>query len=323
MAEEGNYTFGLKFNHVPKENAYYVCGYEGESRHVTIPSEYNKLPVAGIQDKAFDDCRYIKSVELPQSLKIIGNRAFYWCKSLTSIEIPDSVTSIGFDAFDDCASLEFNEYGGAYYLGSKDNPYFALIEAVDREIEFCDIHNDTKIIASGAFANYNSIEEIVIPNSVTNIGDRIFYGVYVRLKTLTLPFVPSGRYEGNELISGLRTLAEEDNGRNHGVPISLWNVRITGGDSIGDYAFYGCKYLKNIILPEGITRIGKHAFNGCGIESIKIPKSVTSIDISAFNNCNNLKTIEVSSKLDPDIIKELKKKFKVIKYDSFLGRFFH
>lgn len=48
----------------------------------------------------------VKTINLPKSLKIIGNGAFQECKRLKSIEIPDSVTSIGDGAFYECTGLE-------------------------------------------------------------------------------------------------------------------------------------------------------------------------------------------------------------------------
>ena len=33
---------------------------------------------------------------------------------------------------------------------------------------------------------------------------------------------------------------------------------------IGDHAFFGCEFLKEITIPDGVTEIGKNAFRGCG-----------------------------------------------------------
>ena len=45
--------------------------------------------------------------------------------------------------------------------------------------------------------------------------------------------------------------------------------------------------LKSIIIPEGVTRIGKYAFESCvHLSEIKIPQSVTTIDKGAFYFCS-------------------------------------
>ena len=55
-----------------------------------------------------------------------------------------------------------------------------------------------------------------------------------------------------------------------------------------------------IVIPDGVTSIGDHAFEYCGLRSIRIPDSVTSIGDHAFEYCRHLQTItilkEVSSK---------------------------
>ena len=69
---------------------------------VTITS----ATVKTIPSKAFEDCRLLNSITLPDGLTTIGANAFVRCTSLTSIEIPTSVTSIGTDAFAGCSNLQ-------------------------------------------------------------------------------------------------------------------------------------------------------------------------------------------------------------------------
>lgn len=55
---------------------------------------------------AFDSCYNLENIQLPSTLKIIGDCAFASCKNLKRIEIPDSVTHISTCAFADCNKLE-------------------------------------------------------------------------------------------------------------------------------------------------------------------------------------------------------------------------
>ena len=60
--------------------------------------------------------------------------------------------------------------------------------------------------------------------------------------------------------------------------------------------YYYCTSLASVVIPEGVTKIGKAAFLRCtGLKSIVIPKSVTTIGQYAFNFCSNLQEITVSS----------------------------
>ena len=52
--------------------------------------------------------------------------------------------------------------------------------------------------------------------------------------------------------------------------------------------------LKSIVLPDGLTGIGEHAFENCtALTAIEIPDGVAYIDSDAFRNCSSLKSIEI------------------------------
>ena len=61
---------------------------------------------------------------------------------------------------------------------------------------------------------------------------------------------------------------------------------------IDDYAFAYAKNLKHVILPEGLTNVGKHAFEHAGLEQLTSLASNLSIGESAFSDCAELKTVD-------------------------------
>ena len=79
-----------------------------------IPHTIKGVTVTSIGGSAFDNCRSLTSMTIPDSVTSIGDSAFRYCTSLTSVTIPDSVTSIGGDAFYFCTSLT-----DVYYAGSE------------------------------------------------------------------------------------------------------------------------------------------------------------------------------------------------------------
>ena len=72
-----------------------------------------------------------------------------------------------------------------------------------------------------------------------------------------------------------------------------------GVTAIADFAFEGCKKLKEIILPSTLKKIGACAFEGCPIKNISIPKSVKSIEPGAFAS-SSIKSITI-----PKTVKKL------------------
>lgn len=68
--------------------------------------------------------------------------------------------------------------------------------------------------------------------------------------------------------------------------------------------YYYCTSLASVVIPEGVTKIGKAAFLRCtGLTSIVIPKSVTTIGQGAFNFCSNLQEITVGAEKLPEGVK--------------------
>ena len=72
----------------------------------------------------------------------------------------------------------------------------------------------------------------------------------------------------------------------------VFNDKTYKVESIGDYAFYYCKSLTSITIPESIKSIGNEAFLCCSnLTSIEIPQGVENIQNSTFAGCSSLTSI--------------------------------
>lgn len=176
-------------------------------------------------------------------------------------------------------------------------------------------------IAEGAFDGVSSLYEIIVPDTVTEIGKGAFKNVK-NLNKLTLPFIGKNAnadaYPNQTASSSIKCVDSErtiaylfgDEEYDGGVkttnyynsesssvcyiPATLSTVAINPKEdySVPMFALSGVKVLRTVELSNKIIAIGCSAFNGCSnLSTIKIPASVTDIYEGAFNGCTNLKNL--------------------------------
>lgn len=152
-------------------------------------------------------------------------------------------------------------------------------------------------IGDSAFSDCTKLANIVIPESVTEIGRNIFSNCS-NLSSVTLPskinMIPDGTFSGCASLFFLNVSFLEFMIKNlqEGVNYSVKNLKAI--TSIGSEAFKNCKMIRELSIGKGVTFIGNSAFSGCSnLLSLKIPSSVTSIGESAFMNCKRLSSINI------------------------------
>ena len=260
----GDYKYSIVDNNAV------IDKYTGSNSTVIVPDNIDGYDVTGIGNYAFAGCTNIKDIKLPETLESIGYMAFGNCTGLESIKIPSKVKTIGQNAFWCCSNLkEINLPEGIENIGS-DFIKETKIEKIKipkslksgssalygaNELKKVEFEEGTETIISGICSvdySENKIEEIIIPDGVTEIESVAFAGCK-NIKDIKLP----------------ETL-----------------------ESIGYMAFGNCTGLESIKIPSKVKTIGREAFEYCSnLKKIILPESVESIGTDAFSGCNEEFTI--------------------------------
>lgn len=238
------------------------------------------------------------SYVIPSGVVSVNVDAFSGCEGLTGLTVPESLTDILATTFKDCNNLRYNLYNDIRYLGSKDNPYYLLMEPSFDTVAQVQIHTNTKVIANEAFYSCKNLTSVTIPGSVSSIGMLAFAGCD---GMVSLTIEDGVQVIGDSAFSGCAALIElvvpdsvtAIGKRAFGACTGLTSVKLGKGiKEIEEFAFTTCMSLSNITIEEGISTIGRYAFFYCiGLNAVTIPISVTDIGESAFDSCKNLRDV--------------------------------
>lgn len=250
---------------------------EGAFRLSSFNSNTLLLPphLKRIDALAFRQVQTLKCVSMPVSLEFIGDYAFS-TSSLSDVVWGDSNPYVCSKAFNGSAwaTNGNNEvlYAGQTalkYVGNKDELYTV------------EIKEGTKMIAAGCFANAKNLNEVLLPESVTELGDSAF------LNCTKL-----------EDINGLDNF--EMVGKNALYGTKWYNNQPNGLVYAGKVAYYykGTMPLNtSITLEANTTYISGSCFEGQnGLTAIDCGNSIIGISEKAFKDCANLKTLKIDNK---------------------------
>ncbi len=248
-----------------------------ELTNVTLPNTIEK-----IYDYGFYGCTQLSSINLPSSLQEIGAMAFYRCRSLKGITIPASVKEVGDAAFFSCAALK-NVYlpdlptwcninfGGAAFYGV---PH---IFADNVELQDLVIPEQVTTIKPHAFENFSSLSSVYIPATVDSIGTDAFKGCTGIKKVTTEDIASWCNIRFGLTVIYQNTIINQTNPTSLSHNLYVGDQEVTelvipeGVERIGEGAFFGCQNLKKVRFPSTLKRIGGEAFEGCNIKEVDVP----------------------------------------------------
>lgn len=294
-----NYTVGeggVLYNKDVTEIIYYPDSFEGVYE---LPESVTKISgavfkgknsmtsivisknVVEIGDSAFEDCANLKSVTFAADgtdALTIGAKAFYNCSALKEIALPARTTSIG----DECFA-----YDSSY--------------TIDKTLAKVTLNEGLETIGAKAFAHTSQLTSINIPSTVTSIGDSAFY--YSAIGSIT--FAARNGKElvfGASLFDGCSSLTKVElpeglvsipartfynNSALTSVTIPTTVRNDNAERAIGQFAFYNCAKLSEVIFTKGGSEslsFAGGAFSGCdSLTKLSLPARIASMDTSKFD----------------------------------------
>ena len=261
-----------------------------EKEQCEIPEMRLGIKVTKIDDGAFRGDTSLKTLIVPGSVKEIGDSAFYGCGKLKSVKLDEGVRSLGAASFAECDSLATAQLPQSLALiadtsfsGSPDNASL-LVQADSAACMWaqkigagyisgleCEVLDDgsAMITALDDTDGFLTLPSYIENRPVTRIADGIRI---TQAETVVLPqylaAIPESLFADYSKLQGG----------------GLKNVYIGNYvENIGASAFYNCRSLRQVTLPESLKSIGDNAFACSGLEEVGLPHNVRFIGDLAFS----------------------------------------
>lgn len=283
------------FIYTEKDGYIIIRAYCGEEINIVVPCSIKGKPVREITRHAFvaerdiqeiskiQHClNRVRSIHLPESIiKLEG--AFEDCKELTEIFLPDNAELIGDKNFCLCDKLRmihvsqdnkrYKSQNGILY--SKDGKELVCCPAdclfYDEEYLI-----GVEVICESAFRLCKNLKSVEIPENVQKIKSGAFSNCH-NLQKVSLH--PNVAMEGTGHFWCCESLKS----------IIFYNTK----NILPRAEFYGCSNLEEIDIQSKIRVIEEYAFQGTGMLKFIVPKGVVAIKKSAFLHCHKLQVISI------------------------------
>ncbi len=276
---------------------------------VSLPSATFPGTMDSIPSQSLWSCISLATVTIGEGVSLISQAAFVLCSELHMMEIPSTLDSIGDYAFyygvPDTLVMHrgvppalgdsvFTDYHSILIVPSgsvsayRQHPVWGLFQYI---IEvFPHTHQGTTLYYTLDTAD-NAM--VVAPNFPVTLNDTNAWAGYVK---------PTGAVVVPDSVPYRGTMHAVNAVGDHAFFHCREITAITLPDSvnsIGTNAFAVCRALQSVNIPDGVTRLSYGCLQVCtSLQAIDIPASVRSIDQGAFYNCRGLKTVTFHEGLD-------------------------
>ncbi len=258
-----------------------------------------------------NDIENLTAFQIPAGTVGLADFVFFYTQ-ITGVQLPASLRYIGDSAFGQCSQLQTIQVAaGNTALSVQDNVLYnaaktCLILFPQGKTDITNFTAPSTLTAVGnyAFSGNTTIQSVTLPNTVTKLGDQAFGGCEA-LEKMPLPtalkeigancFMYCGKLENVTLPAGITALPD-------GVfenCAAFTAISLPSGlKSIGENVFYGCEKITEMNIPNTVTTIGQQAFTNCtALAKVTLPDGLKVIPDRAFDSCEALKSITLPSTL--------------------------
>lgn len=280
-----------------------IYSYVGSDTDVTVPSEIKGMPVTTLHG-TFSGKETVKTVTIPEGVRLIEYNAFFGCTALTTVVLPSSLEEMTENTFYQCTNLKTVSLDTANSKLTKIGQYsFAYCE----KLTGFDIPSSLKELEEFVFAYCSSLKKIIIPDTVEKI-DISAFRMCTNVTEIKIPGTVKEASEfalfgcdkviTAELPISMVTLAnlQRSDDLETLVIVDDGSTELPDKDALNEK-----KKLKKVVFPDSLTSIPR-AFcrSVSALEEVKLPANLKIISNASFSKCTNLKTIDL-----PDTVTEI------------------
>lgn len=300
-----------------EDDTYSVAKCDVSQTDVVIPETYKGKSVVKIENGAFDDCKNVLSLVIPDSVTEVEINALNGLRNLQKLTAPavalssvSKIQKIDTLIVTSGEAIAENAVSGWDYLKSVTLPD-TLKTIGDLGFAHCELLEQISLpegltsIGANAFYNCASIEQFNLPDSVESIGNYAF-GKCASLETVSLS--KSLSTVGNWVFASCNSLINLTISPENANYYSAGNCIIERGTHtlvlgclgsiipndgtikiIGHHAFASQEKLVSITLPDSVTTIETYAFDGCSsLVSVALGIFFTTFERRSFTNCPSI-----------------------------------
>jgi hypothetical protein len=227
-----------------------------------IPEEIDGCVVTGIGNRAFDGCKNLRSVTIPEGVSQIDGRAFYCCDCLESFYVSK-------------ANVRYKVIDG--FLIEDDDTLVAIPGIMENvKIPSCVTKIGDDVCAG------TKIKSVTFPDGITEIGENAFIGC-MELNCVEIP-------------ASVKRICNSAFAFGH----ERTSVTIANGvEIIGEHAFFLNENIKELIIPRSVKAISDYAFGSCfRLERVTFEDVVENVSPTAFEGCDSLTNITFPKHVD-------------------------